>query len=74
MADEVDYLHPPHPPRLREHIGLIRWVHESDGVWVSETVTGQFAGGNSHRWVLRLYSGEELEYDLGSWSVFQPHL
>lgn len=74
MADEFDYIHPPHPPRLREHVGLIRWTRDSEGGWVTETVTGQFAGGDSRRWLVRLYSGVELEYDLETWAPYQPHL
>lgn len=74
MIDESEYIHPPHPPRLREHVGLVRWSRDSEGDWVTETVTGQFAGGDSHRWTVRLYSGVLLEYDLDTWLPYQPHL
>ena len=69
---DVDTIHPPHLPRLRAHIGLVRWRRNSDGDWVAETVTGQFAGGNSHMWRIRLYSGIELEYDLSTWAPYDP--
>ena len=74
MTEENEYIHPPHPPRLREHVGLIRWSRDDHGDWVTETITGQFAGGDSHHWMLRLYSGVELEYDLQDWAPYQPHL
>lgn len=64
-------LRPPHPPRLKEHIGLIRWVRGSNGDWQSETVIGQLAGGRGTKWVVRLYSGIELEYDLDTWAPYQ---
>jgi hypothetical protein len=70
MLDEDLYIHPPHPPRLREHIGLIRWIHTADGDWDTETVTGQYAGGDSRRWVVRLYTGVELEFDLETWAPY----
>jgi hypothetical protein len=73
MVDENDYVHPPHPPRLREHVGMIKWSRDGKGDWVTETITGQYAGGDSRRWVIRLYSGIELEYDLETWSPYQPH-
>ncbi|MGO4535293.1 hypothetical protein [Leifsonia sp. 2MCAF36] len=57
---------------MREHIGLIRWWRGGDGDWQSETIRGQYAGGNSQVWVVRLYSGIELEYDLETWAHFQP--
>ncbi|MFP3466085.1 hypothetical protein [Leifsonia sp. SIMBA_070] len=73
MSDKLeDYIHPPHPPRLREHIGLIHWERGAGGEWTAETVRGQFAGGDSHAWVVRLYNGIELEYDLADWAPFQP--
>lgn len=74
MPDSNDYIHPPHAPRLREHIGLIRWSRNGDGEWTTETITGQFAGGDASHWVVRLYDGVELEYDLDVWSPYQPHL
>ena len=74
MIDDTEYIHPPHPPRLREHIGLIRWRRDSNGEWVCETITGQFAGGDSAHWVVRLYSGIELEYDLGTWAPYSLRL
>jgi hypothetical protein len=74
MIDESEFLHLPHPPRLREHVGLIRWMRGADGEWVNETVTGQFAGGDARRWTVRLYSGVVLEYDMETWLPYQPHL
>ena len=67
---EEQVIHPPHPPRLREHIGLIRWRRTVEGDWVAETVVGQFAGGTSSAWRVRLYSGVELEYDLDAWAPY----
>ena len=72
MIDENEYIHPPHAPRAREHIGLIRWRRNADGDWECETITGQFATGDSRRWVVRLYSGIEMEYDLATWSPYKP--
>ncbi len=73
MGDDTDYIHPPHAPRLREHIGLIRWYRDDEGDWRCDTVTGQFAGADSGRWFVRLYSGIELEYDLEDWAPYAPH-
>ena len=74
MIDEGEYNHPPHAPRLREHIGLVRWRRAPNGDWECETVTGQYAGGDSHCWRVRLYSGIELEYDLDDWAPYKPQL
>jgi hypothetical protein len=68
---EDDFIHPPHAPRLREHVGMIRWQRVGDGEWSMETARGQFVGGDSHIWRVRLYSGIELEYDLEEWAPFQ---
>jgi len=68
---EDDAIHPPHAPRLREHVGMIRWQRTGDGDWCAETARGQFVGGDSHCWRVRLYSGIELEYDLEVWAPFQ---
>lgn len=67
---EDDFLHPPHAPRLREHVGMIRWQRVGDGEWSMETARGQYVGGNSHVWRVRLYDGVELEYDLDEWAPF----
>ncbi|MGN6761202.1 MAG: hypothetical protein ACTHJI_07755 [Leifsonia sp.] len=50
---------------------MIRWQRVGDGEWSMETARGQFVGGDSHIWRVRLYSGIELEYDLEEWSPFQ---
>ena len=68
---EDDAMHPPHAPRLREHVGMIRWHRTADGEWSAETARGQYVGGDSHCWHVRLYSGVELEYDLDEWAPFR---
>ncbi|MGO4536200.1 hypothetical protein [Leifsonia sp. 2MCAF36] len=68
---EDDAMHPPHAPRIREHVGMVRWQRTGDGDWCAETALGQYVGGDSHRWRVRLYSGVELEYDLAVWAPFQ---
>ncbi|WP_374007152.1 hypothetical protein [Leifsonia sp. LS-T14] len=70
MSDD-DAIHPPHTPRLREHVGMIRWQRTADGDWAPETARGQYVGGGDHCWRVRLYSGIELEYDLHEWAPFQ---
>lgn len=71
MAQDDNCIHPSHPPRLREHIGLIYWTTEH-GEWTAHVVRGQFVGGDVHSWRIRLYSGIELEYDMETWAHFQP--
>lgn len=65
---------PPHPPRQREHVGLIRWDHLDEDTWVPETAAGQFVGGDSTHWRIRLYTGIEVDYDLEVWAPYQPLL
>ncbi|WP_285114020.1 hypothetical protein [Leifsonia sp. fls2-241-R2A-40a] len=69
MSDD-EYLHPPHLPRLREHVGMVRWRHSGDG-WIAETARGQFVGGDGRTWVVRHYDGVELEYDLEEWAPYK---
>jgi len=35
---------------------MIRWQRVGDGEWSMETARGQFVGGDSHIWRVRLYS------------------
>lgn len=74
MSEDDDRIRPPRPPRLKEHLGLIRWSRNADGEWTSETATGRFADDDSLRWVVTLYTGIELEYDLDTWSPYKSDL
>jgi len=70
MSDD-DAIRPPHTPRVREHVGMIRWQRTGDGDWTPETARGQYLGSDGQRWRVRLYSGIELDYDLQEWAPFQ---
>ncbi|MDN4599565.1 MULTISPECIES: hypothetical protein [Leifsonia] len=50
---------------------MIRWRRTGDGEWAMETARGQYVGGDSKVWRVRLYDGIELEYDLDDWAPFQ---
>jgi hypothetical protein len=69
---EDEFIHPPHAPRMHAHVGMIRWQRDGDGDWSNETVRGQYVGGDSSVWRVRLYSGIEMEYDLDVWAPFAP--
>ncbi|MEV8212421.1 hypothetical protein [Leifsonia sp. NPDC077715] len=43
-----------------------------DGDWAAETARGQFLQGDSTKWLVRLYSGIEVEYDLTEWAPYDP--
>lgn len=73
MMDQ-DAIHPPHAPRVREHIGLVRWERVAGGDWIPFTVVGQFVSCTDSVWRVRLYTGEELEYDLEVWAPYAPHV
>lgn len=51
---------------------MIRWERDHEGGWRPVTITGQFAGSNGQVWLIRLYDGIEIEYDLASWAPFRP--
>ncbi|MGO4592491.1 hypothetical protein AB4Z18_01590 [Leifsonia sp. 2TAF2] len=72
MVQDDSYIHPPHQPRAREHIGLIHWSLTEQGEWTTQIVRGQFVSGDVHTWRIRLYDDIELEYDMDAWAHFQP--
>ena len=45
---------------------------DETGIWIDEIVSVRSGGVETYRRIVRLNSGIELEYDLGSTAPFEP--